>query len=47
MDVVPRQYGFVGFDPLYYALILPIPRFMWEAKPVPEYLELIPAAIGT
>ena len=47
MDVVPRQYSFVGFDPLYYALILPIPRFMWEAKPVPAYLELIPTAIGT
>jgi hypothetical protein len=47
MDVVPRQYSFVGFDPIYYALILPIPRVMWEAKPAPEYLELIPAAIGT
>jgi hypothetical protein len=29
MDVLPRQYSFVGFEPLYYSLILPNPRFMW------------------
>ncbi|MBL0141392.1 MAG: O-antigen polysaccharide polymerase Wzy [Betaproteobacteria bacterium] len=47
MDVVPTDYDFVGLQPFYYALILPIPRFMWAAKPFPEYLNLITEAIGT
>ena len=47
MDVVPATYGFAGFDPLYNALIMPVPRFVWPAKPYPEYLSVIPTAIGT
>lgn len=47
MDIVPSSYDFVGMQPFYYALILPIPRFIWEAKPFPEYLHLITEAIGT
>ena len=47
MEVVPANYGFTAFNPLYYALIMPVPRFGLAGEAHPEYLSLIPTAIGT
>ncbi len=34
IDYVPKQYDFVYFGELWYLLTRPVPRFLWEDKPV-------------
>jgi len=36
---VPRVFPFIGFNPLWVALTIPIPRSYWPGKPVPLPLE--------
>ncbi|WP_331878965.1 hypothetical protein [Longimicrobium sp.] len=47
MQVVPQHVDYVGFDPLAYLFILPIPRFLWPEKPLPMWLYDIGGSIGT
>ncbi|HEY0022670.1 MAG TPA: hypothetical protein VGB24_07155 [Longimicrobium sp.] len=47
MQVVPQHVDYVGFDPLGYLIILPIPRFLWPEKPLPMWLYDIGGSIGT
>lgn len=47
LDAVPNSMAYKGLDAVKYVFILPIPRFLWEAKPFPDYLAAIPFALGT
>ena len=47
MHVVPRFVPYVGALPFVYPFILPIPRFLWPGKPLPQQLATVGASIGT
>jgi hypothetical protein len=47
MDSFPSTFHFVGLDPLWIAVTLPIPRRIWPGKPLPEFLDQFEYLTGT
>ena len=47
MDSMPQVLPFFGFQSLWVALTIPIPRALWLAKPEPDYLWAINDLAGT
>ena len=47
MDSFPTTFHFVGLNPVWIAITLPIPRRLWPDKPLPEFLEQFEYLTGT
>jgi hypothetical protein len=47
MDAFPTTFHFIGLEPLWIAMTLPIPRRLWPAKPLPEFLDQFQYLTGT
>ncbi|MDB4916566.1 MAG: hypothetical protein JWM95_4210 [Gemmatimonadetes bacterium] len=47
LTAVPDFFGHVGMLPFYYLFLIPIPRFLWHAKPEPSWIRMVGPAIGT
>ena len=47
IDSIPGTFPFVGLNPLWIALTIPIPRGFWPNKPYPLFLEYFGSLTGT
>jgi O-antigen polysaccharide polymerase Wzy len=47
MDAFPTTFHFIGLEPLWIAMTLPVPRRLWPAKPLPEFLDQFQYLTGT
>jgi hypothetical protein len=47
MDAFPTTFHFVGLNPLWIAITLPVPRRLWPGKPLPEFLDQFQYLTGT
>jgi hypothetical protein len=47
MDSFPTTFPYVGLNPLWIAITLPVPRRWWPGKPLPEFLDQFQYLTGT
>ena len=47
IDSIPATFPYVGLNPLWIALTIPIPRSLWPNKPYPEFLQYFQYLMGT
>jgi hypothetical protein len=47
IDSIPSTFPYVGLNPLWIALTIPVPRTLWPNKPFPLFLEYFGSLTGT
>ena len=47
IDSIPKTFPYVGLNPLWIALTIPIPRSLWPDKPLPIFLQYFQYLTGT
>jgi hypothetical protein len=47
IDSFPGTFAYVGLNPLWIAVTIPVPRSLWPGKPLPDFLQYFEYLMGT